>query len=165
MNFIKKVFRFIFTLIARSSLGSYKKDLKVNFYSRFTKYTHIGVNGNFNGINIRGCGRVLIGDNFHSGKDVLIINSFHQYDGGDAIPYDSNNKIDKDVIIGDNVWVGDRVIILGGATIGEGAIVQAGSVVTSHVEAFSIVGGAPARHFKYRDIEKYQELKAKGKFI
>lgn len=165
MNFIKKIFRVIFTILARSALGSYKKDLKVNFYSKFTKYTHVGVNANFNGINIRGCGRVSIGDNFHSGKDVLIINSFHQYDGGDAIPYDSKNKIDKDVIIGDNVWIGDRVIILGGVVIGEGAIVQAGSVVTGDVELYSVVGGAPAKHFKYRDIEKYLELKSKGKFI
>lgn len=162
---IKRFFRIVFTFIAKCTLGSYKDNLKVNFYSRFTKKTHVGTNANFNGMNIRGEGHVIIGDNFHSGKDILIINSFHQYDGGDAIPYDSKNKIHKNVIIGDNVWVGDRVIILGGVAIGEGAIVQAGSVVTSNVAACSIVGGAPAKHFKYRSIEQYQKLKSDGKFI
>ncbi|MBK4727333.1 acyltransferase [Pantoea agglomerans] len=165
MNVIKKGLSIIFTLVAQASLGSYKNGLKVNFYSRFTKKTHVGINANFNGINIRGGGRVVIGDNFHSGKDILIINSFHQYDGGDAIPYDSKNKIDKDIFIEDNVWVGDRVIILGGVVIGEGAIIQAGSVVTSNVESCSIVGGSPAKHFKYRDIENYNVLKLNGKFI
>lgn len=165
MIYLKCFLTFLFTFFAKHSLGSHKKGLKVNFYSRFTKETHVGFNANFNGINIRGRGRVIIGDNFHSGKDILIINSFHQYDGGDAIPYDSKNKIDKDIIIEDNVWIGDRVIILGGVTIGEGAIIQAGSVVTSSVESCSIVGGSPAKHFKYRDVEKYLILKSERKFI
>jgi maltose O-acetyltransferase len=50
-----------------------------------------------------------------------------------------------DVIIGDRVWIAYRAIILPGVTIGEGAVVAAGAVVTRDVEPFAIVAGVPAR--------------------
>ena len=50
-----------------------------------------------------------------------------------------------DVIIGNRVWIGYRALILPGVTIGDGAIVGAGAVVTKDVEPFTIVGGNPAR--------------------
>lgn len=56
----------------------------------------------------------------------------------------------SDIIIGHDVWIGSRVIIMGGVRIGNGAIVAAGAVVTKDVEAYSIVGGVPARHIRYR---------------
>jgi acetyltransferase-like isoleucine patch superfamily enzyme len=49
------------------------------------------------------------------------------------------------VLIGDNVWIGARTIVLKGVTIGDGAIVAAGSVVTSDVPPRALVGGNPAR--------------------
>lgn len=54
------------------------------------------------------------------------------------------------VIIGNDVWVGSHVLIMGGVTIGDGAVVAAGAVVTKDVEPYSIVGGVPAKHIKYR---------------
>ena len=66
--------------------------------------------------------------------------------------------------IGDNVWLGNNVIILGGVTIGEGAIIQAGSVVCMDVPACAIAGGHPAKPFKYRDREHYEQMKREGKF-
>ena len=53
-------------------------------------------------------------------------------------------------VIGEDVWTGMRSTILGGVTIGRGAIVGAGAVVTNDVEPYSIVGGVPAQHIKYR---------------
>jgi acetyltransferase-like isoleucine patch superfamily enzyme len=50
-----------------------------------------------------------------------------------------------DVVIGDRVWIGYRAIILPGVTIGEGAVVAAGAVVTRDIEAYTIVAGSPAR--------------------
>lgn len=47
----------------------------------------------------------------------------------------------KPVIIGDDVWIGSRAIILPGITIGSGSIVAAGAVVTHNVPDFCIVGG------------------------
>jgi maltose O-acetyltransferase len=49
------------------------------------------------------------------------------------------------VIIGDHVWIGYRAVVLPGVTIGEGAVVAAGAVVSRDVEPFTIVGGTPAR--------------------
>jgi acetyltransferase-like isoleucine patch superfamily enzyme len=162
MRIIKKILKFFFTKYALKNIGSYTQIPNVNFYSRFTKNAHFGKNTNFNGFTIRGKGKVSIGDNFHSGKQCLIINSYHKYDFGDAIPYDTNETIDKNVIIEDNVWFGDRVLILGGVTIGEGAIIQAGAVVTSNIPKCAIAGGNPAKVFKYRDIENYERLKKEG---
>ncbi|QIZ72490.1 acyltransferase [Oxynema aestuarii] len=50
-----------------------------------------------------------------------------------------------DVIIGDRVWIAYRAVVLPGVTIGEGAVVGAGSVVTKDVEPYSIVAGVPAK--------------------
>lgn len=69
-------------------------------------------NVNFNGAEILGDGKVFIGDNFHSGKDCIIITDIHNYDKGKAIPYD-DTYIYKYVIIEENVWIGSRVNVLG----------------------------------------------------
>jgi acetyltransferase-like isoleucine patch superfamily enzyme len=52
--------------------------------------------------------------------------------------------------IGNDVWIGARAIILGGVTIGDGAIVGAGAVVTKDVPAYAVVGGVPAKILRYR---------------
>jgi acetyltransferase-like isoleucine patch superfamily enzyme len=92
-----------------------------------------------------------------------MITQIHNYDYGDKIPYD-DTYINKDVLIKDNVWLGSRVVILGGVTIGEGAIIQAGSVVVSDIPDYAIAGGHPAKVFKYRDKEHYNKLKRAEKF-
>jgi len=54
----------------------------------------------------------------------------------------------KPITIGDNVWIGMNCIILKGVTIGEGAIIAAGSVVTKDVASWTISGGNPAKKIK-----------------
>ena len=56
----------------------------------------------------------------------------------------------KPVLIGNDVWVGARATIMDGVTIGHGAVVAAGAVVTKDVPAYAIVGGVPAKVLKYR---------------
>lgn len=56
----------------------------------------------------------------------------------------------KPVIIGNDVWIGARAIILDGITIGDGAIIGANAVVTKDVPPYAIVGGVPAKIIKYR---------------
>jgi acetyltransferase-like isoleucine patch superfamily enzyme len=116
-----------------------------------------------NGLTVSGGGTVRIGDNFHSGSEILMLTQNHDYDTGDAVPYGSAYVV-KDITIEDNVWLGARVIVLGGVTIGEGAIVQAGSVVALDVPRCAIAGGHPARQFATRDIEHYERLVAEGRF-
>ena len=142
---------------------SYGNNFKVNGKSYVTPNTTLGNNVNFNGMKIQGKGNVIIGDNFHSGIECMIITSIHNYDKGNAIPYD-DIIISKDVVIEDNVWLGNRVTVLPGVRIGEGAIIQAGSVVVKDIEKYAIAGGHPAKVFKYRDIDHYEKLKKEKKF-
>jgi acetyltransferase-like isoleucine patch superfamily enzyme len=65
--------------------------------------------------------------------------------------------------IGNDVWIGSLVIIKCGLTIGDGAVIAAGSVVTKDVPPYAIVGGVPAKVIRYRFdeniITKLQKLK------
>ncbi len=133
-----------------------------SYQTSLSRKTHLGKNPNFNGMTIKGHGEVFIGDNFHSGEGCLMLTTNHNY-MGNALPYDSTN-INKKIIIGDNVWFGDRVIVLGGVTIGDGAILQAGSVVISNIPPLGIAGGNPAKVFKYRDKNHYDKLIREAKF-
>lgn len=56
----------------------------------------------------------------------------------------------KAPVIGNDVWIGTSAIILNNVTVGDGAIIAAGAVVSQDVEPYSIVGGVPARHIRYR---------------
>ncbi|MCL2206468.1 MAG: CatB-related O-acetyltransferase [Fibromonadales bacterium] len=62
-----------------------------------------------------------------------------------------------DIVVGDDVWIGLNAIICSGINIGQGAIIGAGSVVTKNVEPYSIVGGNPAKHIRYRFSENLRE--------
>jgi chloramphenicol O-acetyltransferase type B len=128
------------------------------------KNIELGNYVNFNGCRFLGSGPVKIGNYFHSGMDITILTSNHNYDNATSIPYD-NVRIHKNVQIKDFVWLGHGVTIVPGVCIGEGAIVAAGSVVTKDVPDFAIVGGNPAKVVKYRDIESFLKLKKEERFF
>lgn len=161
MNVLKRIVRWLYKKRALRNIKSFKEEPIVNGKTKFNKNTELGVNTNFNGLIISGSGRIIIGDNFHSGPDCRIITNFHNYEGT-ALPYD-NSYILKDVVIGDNVWLGHGVLILGGVFIGDGAIIQAGSIVVKSIPKYGIAGGSPAKVFKYRDKEHYEKLLKEGK--
>jgi acetyltransferase-like isoleucine patch superfamily enzyme len=54
------------------------------------------------------------------------------------------------IVIGNDVWIGRDCLILSGVKIEDGAIIGAGSVVRQNVSPYSIVGGNPARHLRFR---------------
>ncbi|WP_164471733.1 CatB-related O-acetyltransferase [Halosimplex salinum] len=64
---------------------------------------------------------------------------------------------DGPIRIGNDVWIGARSIVLSGVTIGDGAIVAGGSVVTNDVEPYSLVAGVPAEHKRWRFPERIRE--------
>lgn len=138
-------------------------DLWVGGETTVNSNTILGDNVHFNGMHIRGEGPVTIGDNFHSGSGCQIITENHNYDSGDAIPYDDTYAT-KPVEIEDNVWIGIEVLVVPGVTIGEGAIVQSGSVVTKDIPPGGIAGGHPVEVFDQRDMDHYRKLKSEGKF-
>lgn len=160
---VRKLKRIYYTNNVKIRCNEYGVNLTVNRKSGVNSNLHLGNNVNFNRMVIKDGGKVIIGNNFHSGLDCLMIPRFHNYDNGETIPYDQAFT-HKDILIGDNVWIGDRVIILGGVQIGEGVIIQAGSCVVSDIPDYAIAGGHPAKVFKYRDIKHYNKLKNKKAF-
>ncbi len=83
-------------------------------------------------------GGLEIGSNVNFSSEVMIWTAQHDY-------RDPEFGTDfKAVSIGDYVWLGPRCIILPGVTIGNGAVVAAGAVVTKDVEPYAVVGGVPA---------------------
>jgi acetyltransferase-like isoleucine patch superfamily enzyme len=91
-------------------------------------------------------GRVplTIGNNVNISHYTLIQTLTHDPQNSDFV------CLSKPVVIEDNVWVGARAIICPGVTVGEGAVVGAGAVVTRDVSPYTIVAGNPARFVKER---------------
>jgi acetyltransferase-like isoleucine patch superfamily enzyme len=116
------------------------------------------------GLIVRGEGRLTIGPHCHFGEDVLILTANHNYDRPTRLPYDKT-RISKEVRIGAAVWICDRVIITPGVTIGEGAVLAAGSVVTRDVPPLTVVGGAPAAPLRMRNEETYRRLTAERQYL
>ncbi len=61
------------------------------------------------------------------------------------------------VIVGNDVWMGREVLVMGGVTVGDGAVVASRAVVTKDVAPYEIVGGIPARHIGWRFDEQTRE--------
>lgn len=87
----------------------------------------------------------------------FILGGNHPYKGFSTFPFKVKclgEKVEATtkgpIIVEDDVWIGENVVVMSGVTIGQGAIVAAGSVVTKDVEPYSIVGGNPAKLIKYR---------------
>ena len=81
---------------------------------------------------------ISIGEGCNIGRDVII----RDYDGH---LIDPEQPISAPVRIGDHVWIGQRAIILKGVTIGDGAVIAAGSIVTGDVPAGALAAGVPAK--------------------
>ncbi len=96
-----------------------------------------------------GRGGLDIGDDCMLGFENVILTSIHRSDST-AVPMRDQGMYSSPVRIGNDVWTGCRVVILPGVTIGDHAIVGAGSVVTSDVPPWAIVGGVPAKFIKDR---------------
>jgi acetyltransferase-like isoleucine patch superfamily enzyme len=109
-------------------------------------------------------GGVTIGKYCHLSRGLTLLTATHEYDKRPRIPYD-DVLLKKPVVIKDFVWCGCNVTILPGVTIGEGAIIGAGSIVTKDVPDYAVVGGNPARMICYRDIEHFNKIKAQGLYF
>lgn len=95
--------------------------------------------------------KIVIGDNLLTGRWVTITDNSHgdtDYDSLQKPPLQRLVTSKGPVIIGNNVWIGDKATILPGVTIGDGVVVAANSVVTKNVPAYCVVAGNPARIIK-----------------
>jgi maltose O-acetyltransferase len=136
-------FRSVRKLYLRAFLGEVGRGTGVQMGCRFLHGRKISL-GKRNVINF-GClfdGRkyaVHTGDDVSIGPEATILTLGHDPQSPDFA--DRGGKVN----IGNRVWIGYRALVLPGVTIGEGAVVAAGAVVTRNVEPFTIVAGVPAR--------------------
>lgn len=91
------------------------------------------------------------GRRFVIGKNSLLNNSIELHTTDYHKIYGTKNFREnepKDIVIGDNVWIGDKASILSGVTIGEGSVIACNAVVTHDIPPNSVVAGVPARVIK-----------------
>jgi acetyltransferase-like isoleucine patch superfamily enzyme len=105
--------------------------------------------GELNNIRASG-GLIVVGNNCLISQNVSIIATNHSYKLNALIKDQPWKTSQNFVIIGDDVWIGCGAIVLPGVTIGNGAIIAAGSVVTKDVEQNAIIAGVPAKFLKFR---------------
>jgi acetyltransferase-like isoleucine patch superfamily enzyme len=114
------------------------------FYTDCGKNIIVGKNVFINsGCRFQDQGGITIMDGAFIGHNVVMATLNH-----DFAPEKRGNTIPKPIVIGKNVWIGANCTILGGVTIGDNAIIGAGSVVTKNVDADTIVAGVPAKFIK-----------------
>jgi len=99
-----------------------------------------------------GRGGLTIGSDVNLSTQVHIWTAQHDWDSPN-FDYESGP-----VTIGDHVWLSARVTVLPGVSIGEGAVVAAGAVVTRDLESFGLYGGVPARRIRDRRSPKSYRL-------
>lgn len=78
---------------------------------------------------------------------------FTEINNGTGYTWVTKNIVDpyfNKIVIGNDVWIGTKVIVVGNVNIGNGAIIAAGAVVTKDIPAYAIVGGVPAKIIRYR---------------
>jgi O-antigen/teichoic acid export membrane protein/acetyltransferase-like isoleucine patch superfamily enzyme len=91
-------------------------------------------------------GGLVIGSNVSISAEVALITGTHDINDPE-FPSDY-----RPIVIDDYAWIGTRAMILQGVTIGQGAVVMAGAVVTKDVEPFAVVGGVPAKPITERTL-------------
>jgi acetyltransferase-like isoleucine patch superfamily enzyme len=110
----------------------------------------VGDNSNIGSYSWIGCsGYIEIGNNVMMGPRVSLLAENHNFNRMD-IPMKDQGVTRSFIKIEDDVWLGASCSILSGVTVGKGAIVATGAIVTKDVPPFSIVGGVPAKVIKNR---------------
>lgn len=136
---IREIFSRIIGKPVDSSFGMF-----LPFYTDCGKNITVGKNVFINmGCKFQDQGGITVGDGSLIGHNVVLATLNH-----DLNPDTRKSMTPSPIHIGNNVWIGAGAVILPGVTIGDGAIVAAGAVVTRDVKAYTLAGGVPARLLK-----------------
>lgn len=95
--------------------------------------------------------RIVIGNGVLTGKKVLITDNSHgevTREMMDVVPLERQVVSKGEVVIGDNVWIGEKATIVANVKIGQGSVIAANSVVTKDVPPYCVVAGCPAKIVK-----------------
>lgn len=151
------------TVLVGSLFNSIRRFLVAQIFKSTGSGVNINRNAYFgNGHNIRigndsSIGRdcqvandTTIGNDVMMAPEVIIFSVGHNTQQTDVPMRQQGNTQPNPVTIGNDVWIGQRTIIMPGVTIDDGAIIGSGSVVTKDVAAYSVVAGNPAKLIKQR---------------
>ena len=155
-----KIFEKVFAIpYRRSLLGACGKNVKIGRHTRAEGWDNIFIGNNVSiGVDtvlLTTRAKIIIKDHVIFGPNVTIVTGNHRTDivGRFIDEISDADKLpdnDQDVVIQGDNWIGANASIMKGVTIGRGAIVAAGAVVTKNVEPYEIVGGVPARRIGFR---------------
>ena len=137
-------------LCGRLMLTHCGKDVNIEKNALFSANVSLGDRSGI-GIGAKIYGTCIIGDDVMMGSDVTIITREHRTERTDIPMREQGFEDEQPVVIGNDVWLGDRVTILPGVTIGDGSIVGAGAVVTGDIPPYSVAVGVPARVIRMRE--------------
>ena len=133
---------------SHSVLGCWERYGEERFSPSLTIGDHCSIGG-YN--HITACNKITIGDGLLTGRFVYIGDNAH---GGLSLeeavipPVERKLQSKGEVVIGNNVWIGDKATILAGVHIGDNVIIGANSVVTKDVPSNTMAAGVPARIIK-----------------
>ncbi|MWV48069.1 acetyltransferase [Rathayibacter sp. VKM Ac-2803] len=145
-------FRFLRSLYWSRVLQSSGANLDISQFTIFEFPENVSVGRNLyinRGTLITARTSISIGDDCLIGPYVIINSGDHKFDSRRDLISDQGHR-SAPISIGNDVWVGAHASILKGVTIGNGAVVAAGAVVTSDVAPFTVVAGTPAKFIKQR---------------
>ena len=87
--------------------------------------------------------KIVIGDDGLMGPGAKLFSSNHGFSRGRVMC--DQEFVERDIVIGNDVWIGANSVVLAGVTIGDGALIAAGSVVTKDIPPYAIAAGTPAK--------------------
>lgn len=120
---------------------------------KITAHRHLTIGDNCQvnaGTTLDARGRLHIGNGVNISPEVMILTADHDPRSDEFLGRR------REVVIGDRAWIATRAMILPGTTIGEGALVAAGSVVHGTIEPWTIVAGNPAQQIGSRPADAQQ---------
>lgn len=149
-HFPSHLFRLFMYQMGGMKIG---KGTRIHMWARFYKPEGITIGDDTiigDHVFLDGRAPLTIGNHVNIASQLMVYNSQHDIDAEDF------HAVNGPVTIEDYVFIGPRVTILPNTTIGKGAVIAAGAVVTKDVAPFTVVGGVPAQFIKERQLKNPQ---------
>lgn len=152
---VGKISKNIRALFAKGFIKKCGKNVNIEHGAVISSKLIIGDNSGV-GVDCVCGGEVIIGNDVMMAPECVIISRNHEFLKTDVPMRLQGYRAEQSCIIGDDVWICRRVMIMPGISIGSHSIIAAGAVVTKDVPEYAIVAGVPAKVVKYRKINKIE---------